>query len=255
MRRLERTEASKALSWIEPDQRDGVTGLDLAGWDDSIWVLHAMYEHTGLPSDLTYEHLRIARREGGQRASAPIGTVDLDDIGIDSGITLGFTEHPGDGWRRLTWSDYFSRSGSTPGQGSEVPPCFRWFPRGSWPLSIRPPGEGSLDSESLRVLVEALREEMQGQRCAFYPAALTTGSYDDEVVYEGGLSEVFDLVGELRGFTPSNFWPTDRSWFVYTDYDLFGTRVSGSAELIAALEAHPQLETLRWEPPPVSPAG
>lgn len=110
-----------------------------------------------------------------------------------------------------------------------------------------PPGEGSLDDESFRALIDVLLERTRGQQIFFYPPALTTGIYDEGVVHEGALSEAFELVGEPQGFTPSNFCRADRAWFVYTDYDLLGTRVSGSKELIAAVEANPQLETLRWE--------
>nr|CTQ90460.1 hypothetical protein [Kibdelosporangium sp. MJ126-NF4] len=46
--------------------------------------------------------------------------------------------------------------------------------------------------------------------------------------------------------TPSNLWPADRSWFVYTDWDLWATRISGPPELIAAVTAHSELETTRW---------
>ena len=49
--------------------------------------------------------------------------------------------------------------------------------------------------------------------------------------------------------TPSNFWPSDRSWFVYTDWDLWGTKVSGPAVLINAIRSDPNLETLDWQAP------
>jgi len=49
--------------------------------------------------------------------------------------------------------------------------------------------------------------------------------------------------------TPSNLWPDDRSWFVYTDADLMATKVKGSAALIAALVDDVHLETLRWNRP------
>lgn len=65
-------------------------------------------------------------------------------------------------------------------------------------------------------------------------------------VYAGDCRDVGELVAELT-LTPSNSWPADRSWLVYTDRDLQGTKVSGSCELIAALEADERLETIRWE--------
>jgi len=41
----------------------------------------------------------------------------------------------------------------------------------------------------------------------------------------------------------------DRSWFLYTDWDLWGTKVSGSQSLIDELISDPDLETLEWSPP------
>jgi hypothetical protein len=48
-------------------------------------------------------------------------------------------------------------------------------------------------------------------------------------------------------FTPNNIWPADRSWFIYTDSDLLATRISGSTELIAALRADDDLDTVRCQ--------
>ena len=49
--------------------------------------------------------------------------------------------------------------------------------------------------------------------------------------------------------TPNNFWATDHSWFVYTDWDLWATKVSGPLTLIAALEADTELVTTLWPDP------
>ena len=48
-------------------------------------------------------------------------------------------------------------------------------------------------------------------------------------------------------FTPSNIWPADRSWFVYTDYDLWATRISGSQALIDALIEDSEIDAARCE--------
>lgn len=45
---------------------------------------------------------------------------------------------------------------------------------------------------------------------------------------------------------PNNIWPHDRSWFVYTDYDLPGTKVSGPDQLIASVAADGALETVHF---------
>ena len=45
-------------------------------------------------------------------------------------------------------------------------------------------------------------------------------------------------------FTPTNFWAEDRSWFVLTDYDSWGTKVHGSVSLIEEVLREPDLETI-----------
>ena len=42
----------------------------------------------------------------------------------------------------------------------------------------------------------------------------------------------------------------DRSWFIWTDYDLEGTKVSGSKPLVEAIKSHPTLETVDWPDQP-----
>ena len=41
----------------------------------------------------------------------------------------------------------------------------------------------------------------------------------------------------------------DRSWFVYTDWDLWATKDNGPPTLIAALEADAELDTINWLDP------
>ena len=50
----------------------------------------------------------------------------------------------------------------------------------------------------------------------------------------------------LRSFPYSSWpiWPRDRSWLVYTDADLWATKVSGSGDLIGRLIADAALETV-----------
>ena len=46
--------------------------------------------------------------------------------------------------------------------------------------------------------------------------------------------------------TPTNWWPSDRSWFVYTDWDLWATKVSGPAALVDSIRKDDWLETIDW---------
>ncbi len=69
--------------------------------------------------------------------------------------------------------------------------------------------------------------------------------FDENTIYTGALTELVDLYDDddLPG-SPSNIWPDDKAWFIYTDYDLWATKVSGSADLISRLAADPELETV-----------
>jgi hypothetical protein len=58
------------------------------------------------------------------------------------------------------------------------------------------------------------------------------------------LPEIYDW--PVASGSPSNIWPDDRSWFVFTSWDLSGTRVSGSAELVASVVADAELETINY---------
>ena len=73
-----------------------VTGYDVDGWEDSTWILHAMYELPELSTDYTHDDSHKAELATG--AAAP-GL--LDELGIEStvtGVPLGLTTRPGLAW-------------------------------------------------------------------------------------------------------------------------------------------------------------
>jgi hypothetical protein len=62
---------------------------------------------------------------------------------------------------------------------------------------------------------------------------------------EERLGELVELYDDARfPCSPSNIWPRDRSWLVYTDWDLRGTKISGDPALMTALAADALLETV-----------
>lgn len=65
---------------------------------------------------------------------------------------------------------------------------------------------------------------------------------------EVDLGDVANLVDRAQGRigTPSNLWPLDRSWMMFTDWDLWGTKVSGPRELMDAIQSAPGLECIDW---------
>jgi hypothetical protein len=182
--------------------------------------------------------------------------VRLGGVGltIETGMRLGRTETPGPSWQRLLWAELFERLELPPG-GREYPPCFRWFPYTSWPIRISPPALGSLDRLSYERLVELLALESgdMNLECYCYYSPLACGSkydLDRSLVVKCALSELRGLYDfEDVDDSPSEIWPADRSWFVWTDHDLNGTRVRGSRSLIDSIIADPVMETTSWHHP------
>lgn len=250
------TEPGAELSWLTARaDPDSVTGYDAEGWEASAWVLHAMYENPGLPEGMTHDELHRSRLARGLIQPLVIGGLNLDEATTVTGTPLGFVPAPRPPWQRLRWSNYAARAGRVPGAGQPVPPCHRWFPSDSWPVSIYPPPEGSLDEVSLDALLRVLAghsADGADTPCLAFYAPVATFDFDHPTLLSGPLRAVRDLVeGEppswarLRS-TPSNFWPRDRSWFAWTDWDLWGTKISGPRGLIDAVGAEPELETVRW---------
>jgi hypothetical protein len=62
------------------------------------------------------------------------------------------------------------------------------------------------------------------------------------------IADVGSLVGRtsVRVGTPTNWWSADASWMVYTDWDLWATKVSGPPALIASIESDARLECIHW---------
>ncbi len=223
------------------------TGLDGVGWEADVWILHAMYETQSLAAETSYDD--VDRVEG--RPSLSRLPDDMHEMFSDStltGVVGGLTRWPGPGWTRLWWRDLLTRLNLEPPQGQRYP-SDRWFSFSSWPLSIAPPGEGSLDWEQFLRLREHLAVASRGGwecMCFAYYATGASGEWDEDVVYNGRLLDLTLLIEQDDlGATPSNIWPADQSWLVYTDWDLCGTRVSGSVDLVERIEADPELETIR----------
>jgi len=274
MHKLEGDAFAEQMRWVSGGtwpSPDGCAGYDPAqGWAAAAWVLNAMYERSDVPDNLTHHEVHHLQIEAGLTEPAMVGDVNLDAHTITTGVGLGFAEEPGPPWRRLSWADlgrrdgfgFWAVDGRWPDQrftphadwaDPRVMPFASWpqvarRKQSSWPVSILPPSEGSLDAASLIALIEVLSRHTAAEairNCGFYYGAVAMAG--DIVVYTGDLRDLPALVRSQRGtgLTPNNFWPADRSWLVYTDYDLCATRVSGSRQLIDAVCGHGDLDTVR----------
>jgi hypothetical protein len=250
---------SSTINWLLELCGDGLTGFMPPAMPDAAWVLNAMYEHEQGAADVTYHELRQERLADGSIQPHVIAGIDFEAVGVVVGGGLGRAGHPGHGWRRLRWAELARRSGD-PVVPDGLLPCFQCFPsikkQGSWPLSIAPPTEGSLDRETWNRLIDLLAEHSStgpNTLCLAYynPMTLGANDFDNLNVRAGRLGDAGRLYDISEAdFSPANLWAEDRSWVLCTDYDLWATKVAGPAALIEALLNDTDIEAVRlpWAP-------
>lgn len=226
---------------------DEIVGFSLDPQARSVWILHAMYERTDGDLGLSHDEVHRIELAAGTRNRTVIAGEDLDENTSVTGGDLGWTAHPGPGWQRLRWSELAERLNEPmlrPGHG----PFYGCFPGAridgsSWPASIQPPGEGSLDVESWRRLVAILQRHTDpGTECFAFYGLMATPDWKEPHLHRGSVAHLNDIERLDYGFSPSNLWPSSRNWFVHTDYDLWGTRVWGSEDLLEPLARDDRIE-------------
>ena len=162
------------------------------GWDRQVWVLHAMYEADDRPSGLSHDEVHRIELEAGTVEPQVVGDVNLDELpgAVVIGSAVGASADPGEGWRRLRWSELAARLKVDPFD-LDVPPCFKSFPYRSWPANIAPPGEGSLDQEQFQSLLNCLAPVSASgwdTNCITYRTPLATGDFNDHTMHRCSLA-------------------------------------------------------------------
>lgn len=236
--------AGPELAWLgEGFLEDPVDGPVPNGFTHSTWILHAQFHR---PSDVPPEP-------------------EPDDV--DEVPGFGFGAHAPEGWQRITWAEVASRKGvSLQGpagdSGLEIPPAYCWsallndsdadyvvMHPGIHPDDSLWPTEGSLGKADLETLIPILAAHTGATRMRgrFSPI---TSPFDVEAmrVFSFDLTTMLSsmLATGQQEFTPELWWAEDKAWVLWTDYDLMGTRVFGSDDLIEALGGSPDIETLDW---------
>jgi hypothetical protein len=246
---MERVPNDDPRIWLElQDGGDSACGYDPSGWERSVWILNPIYENASLPSALSHDEVRRIEEAAGVAEQPGLGVVpaELMERAVLIGGGLGWSEYPGEGWERRSWRAIGARLGVDPLIARYLDSTA--FPMRSWPVNVEPPTEGSLDVEQYRRLVDHLSAATPALDCLAFYALLTTQltefDFDENLLFRGpigGLTTFCD--DDAFDASPSNIWAEDESWFVYTDYDLWATKVSGNAALIEALLADEELET------------
>lgn len=252
MRRCPEVDVAPHARWVAQATLNGDSASDNTDlWAANTWILHAMYENPALAGLGTYDEWEKRGMEVGDVEPCLVGGIDVNSETMDTGMTLGYVSAPEAPWRRLAWADLLARTGGS-GSASGVPPCFRWFAASLWSIDTQPPPEGSLDEESLVALLSVLgsaSQEGAETPCFALYDPLAAGDFTRSHLWWGPLRSVPELIGSHGGAyrgSPTFIWPTTRDWLVWTDWDLSGTKVSGSHRLIAMLDHHAHLETIRW---------
>jgi hypothetical protein len=220
------------LAWLDAGGwGDRLYGYDARGWPASIWILHAMYESRHAPG----------------RESAPGGTAGP----------------PGPDWRRLRWSELAQRlevdllADGEPMSLYATRPGLAILETGLF-ADIAAPSEDEMARDEFLLLIEHLSAATRGglhAPCIAYYAKLVVGAFEETLIFEGSLGELVELYDtesvvsaaqgwDIRLTGPTNIWPDDRSWFVWTGLDYWGTKVSGDRELVDRLAADVQFETV-----------
>ena len=115
---------SEILAWLRARRgRDEVSGFELAGWPESTWILHAMYENPGLRNLGTHDEWHRRELAAGAVAPLMVGDHNFDEVGVLTGVGLGFASRPGAEWERLLWRDLIERTGA-PGPSRLSPLMF-----------------------------------------------------------------------------------------------------------------------------------
>jgi hypothetical protein len=222
----------RELGWLVDVCGQEVTGFGPPPYPAGLWILHAMYE---------------AETE----ALAPHRRAEDEDEADEA----GWPADPGLGWRRLRWHELAERTGDPVVAQHVAPqyrvPSFRAFPSvkqgdGLWER-IRWSDWGSLDRESFHSLAGVLRRFSGSDTVAFaHPCPLRDPGAEPHV-FRGQLRDLEALEQLDAHYSPANIWPADRSWLVYTDWDLSGTKVYGPPELLKMVEEDEFLESV-WLP-------
>ena len=194
----------------------GWAGHDGGDMPDSIWVLHAMYQQ-------------------------------VDELPVEPVMWTGDDADAGGQLRRVLWAEFGRRfevpmvtPGRWPGAQGALP--------GLWERNnFHVPSEGSMDRGSWTALLEHLITISPDGAATSCGAFFTTPSGDEQhAAFTGVLGEALDLLDlPLDGLNngPQNVWDLAETWIVYTDYDLWATRVSGPSDLIDRLVNDDRLET------------
>ena len=208
-------------------------------------LFHPIHEDASIRShDVTWDEEKRANpapveNEPGKKALAAILS-DSVLVGRCSGV-----EETQDA--RVLWHTLAERQGLV-FHPEFNPESFRKaFETGSWPRYLFGPAEGTLDRKTCEALISVLKPFSHAQTIYFRFSDYLIN--DLPHLYSGDLGDLTAFLTKPHfGGTPECWWPEDRSWCVFTDWDLTFTLIGGSKALVETCIAHPMLECIVVKP-------
>jgi hypothetical protein len=117
------------------------------------------------------------------------------------------------------------------------------------------PTEGTMELEVLEETINILNSFSNGINCYYYYDSLkmihsypvSPEDHDSYRLYEGKLDDVFSLYheGDKGLGSPTYWWPEDKQWCIYTDFDFDFSIIGGSKEIIDTFVANERLECIQ----------
>ncbi len=254
--------AADHLGWLREQGCDPLdSGLDPSGWADSTWVLHGIFEDPTVGKwsrSPNREALDDLARPLGRKWRRRLRRQQKRGMFISTNTSMA---QPAPDSARIRWRDIATDAEQESWTSAAVPPSFSWFARREWPARTGHPSEGTMDGPTLDRLIEVIAAwsgNSGSDDCLAFYSPLATGEFDDvPFVVETRMDAIKQLVDAEAGRsgTPTNWWPADRSWFVYTDWDLWATKVSGPAQLVRLIRNDDWLESIDWVRPAIGDGG
>lgn len=210
-------------------------------------IFHPIFE------DLSIEDRNVSWNEVRENTSLPEDKKSETDRKLDEILATSVTVYGGDfdpeNLRLIRWKQLADELGLMMHPEFNVDTFTRNFRGRSWPRYLIGPDEGILEGEDCKELVSIIKGYYNSEHCYFLYDLLATNDYENDLLYEGDLEDIFEVRSvENVHASPSTWWPENRQWFVHTDYDLCFTLVGGSAEMIQKLVTNEIIECIEVKP-------
>jgi len=212
-------------------------------------ILHLMVEDLSVKDHLvTWDQWEKETGVGETWVERLKGRGELGDVlasALSETSPAGGTPRSGFPGRRILWREVAEREGLDFEDISGAGAIWRAFPRGTPRYLVGADREGLIDSVSAAGIVRAIQSTAEPGPCFFHFFAGTAGGWQPPFVMKGQVDEALSVCWPQAQTGPDYWWPQDQCWLVHTDYDSTITLVAGSAALIDALAADPEVEMRR----------